>query len=245
VWRLASVIAAMLLHSPLAPAAEPPPAHSAAPSTGSLQGRVTVGEKLWEQHLTFALYPDLHRARAARRAEPTSLDELRNVVVHVTRSGQAPDPALPAGRRAVMSQRDGQFVPHVLPVLVGSDVEFPNDDPIFHNVFSLSRAAEFDLGRYRRGDSRTIRFDQPGVVKVYCHIHSDMSAVVVVLDNPFFAIPDETGRYRIDGMPSGVYEVRAWHERARPIVRTIRILPGEATAVDFTIPLGQAVEDDE
>jgi len=116
-------------------------------------------------------------------------------------------------------------------------VEFPNGDPIFHNVFSLSKPASFDLGRYPKGSSRSVRFDKPGMVKVFCHIHSDMSAVIVVLDNPYFATPDRHGRYSIDGLPPGEYTVVGWHERARPLRRTIRIQPGQTAGVDFKIPL--------
>jgi plastocyanin len=242
-WSNASVAPALLLF--ILGAAAPAPQASSASASGTLQGQVTVGEKLWERRLKFSLYPDLRRASHQSQPDGSDRDELQNVIVHATRSGQPSAATLPAGRRAVMAQREGEFVPHVLPVLVGSEVEFPNSDPVFHNVFSLSRAATFDLGRYPKGDSRSVRFDEPGLVKVYCHIHSDMSASIMVLDSPLFAVPDESGHYRIDGMPPGDYEIRAWHERARPIVRTIRIRPGEATTVDFTIPLSQAVEHEE
>lgn len=241
-WPERALLALVLLvPAAIVDAAGPPTTAPPMPS-GSLQGVVTVGEKLWERRLNFSLYPDLRRVRNEPEPDATGKDELGNVIIHVTRVEDARGVKMPGGRRAVMAQQGGEFVPHVLPILVGSEVQFPNGDPIFHNVFSLSRSATFDLGRYPKGDSRTIRFDEAGLVKVYCHIHSDMSAVIMVLDTPFFAVPDETGRYRIDGMPPGSYEIRAWHERARPIVRSIRIRPGEATSVDFTIPLSQAVE---
>src|SRR2546429_9741325 len=92
-----------------------------------------------------------------------------------------------------LRQQNETFVPHVLPITRGSTVEFPNDDPIFHNVFSLSTAASFDLKRYPRGQSRSQEFPKPGIVKVYCHIHSHMSATILVMDHPYFTIPGTDG----------------------------------------------------
>ncbi|MDO8677421.1 MAG: HD domain-containing protein [Acidobacteriota bacterium] len=104
-------------------------------------------------------------------------------------------------------------MPHVVAVTVGSSVEFPNDDSIFHNVFSLSRPATFDLGRYPSGASRARTFQKAGIVKVYCQIHSHMSAVVRVFDHGWFTIPEENGAFSMDGVPPGSYTLVAWHER--------------------------------
>src|SRR6266571_5547426 len=103
------------------------------------------------------------------------------------------------------------FRPLVLPVMVGSTVDFPNNDDLFHNVFSYSQAKEFDLGRYPRGQKKSIKFDKPGIVKVYCDIHSYMYATILVLKNPFFAVPDEEGNYHIDNIPEGVYTLNFWY----------------------------------
>jgi hypothetical protein len=143
-----------------------------------------------------------------------------------------------------MRQEGLAFVPHVLPVVRGTSVEFPNSDPVFHNVFSLSRAASFDLGRFPRGETRTLKFDTPGVVKVFCHIHSDMGAVIMVLDNPFFTAPDHDGRFRIDGLPPGDYRITAWHERARPSTHAVHVDAGGAAHVAFSIPLTEDVNGD-
>jgi hypothetical protein len=139
--------------------------------------------------------------------------------------------------RLAIEQRNETFVPHVLPVLRGSTVEFPNKDPVFHNVFSLSSSRSFDLGRYPKGTSKSVRFDRPGTVQVFCHIHSDMSAVVLVLDNPFFTIPAAPGRYTINGVPAGEYRLVAWHERIKPIVRSVRVRAGQTTILDLNVPL--------
>lgn len=139
-----------------------------------------------------------------------------------------------------MEQKNEAFVPHLLPIVKGSTVDFLNGDPIFHNVFSLSKATSFDLGRYPRGSSRSVRFEQPGVVKVFCHIHADMSAIILVLDNPFFTTPDREGKFQIDDVPPGTYSAVAWHERARPVLRKVHIESGEASVVRFAVPLTES-----
>ena len=216
--------------------------HSRAPG-GILEGKVTIGAKLQQRRMRFSLYPDLNR-RPSRPPDGAARDELMNVVVFVHGPGPAESTARQPPGRHVMEQRDAEFVPRVLPVLRGTTVEFPNADPMFHNVFSLSRSATFDLGRYPKGASRTVRFDDPGVVKVFCHIHSDMSAAILVLENPHFAVPDESGRFRIEGIAPGEYEVSAWHDRARPIRRKVRIRAGETTSIDFNIPLTETAPND-
>ena len=108
-------------------------------------------------------------------------------------------------------QKDQSFVPRVIAVAAGGIVEFPNDDPIYHNVFSLSPARRFDLGKYPRGDSRTVRFPKPGLVNVYCDIHSNMEAFILVLSHHGFARPSATGEFRIPDLPAGAYVLHAWH----------------------------------
>src|SRR5207302_4391177 len=105
--------------------------------------------------------------------------------------------------RAVMDQRNETFVPHLLAIMTGTTVDFPNSDHLYHNVFSLSKTKRFDLGRYAAGHSRPVRFDQPGIVRVFCDIHSHMNAFILVFSHPFFAVTDPEGRYRIDNVPPG------------------------------------------
>ena len=193
-----------------------------------------VGPQLSARRIRFNLYPDLAQPAAVPAPRP-AVNEMANVIVWFE-AAPALDGAAPA-TRPLMRQEGLTFVPHVLGIPKGSVVEFPNADSIFHNVFSLSKAASFDLGRYPKGSSKSIRFDRPGIVKVFCHIHSDMSGVIVVLDNSFFAVPDAQGHYSIDGVPPGDYRVTAWHERARPLEKTVRIEPGRTTDADFSIPL--------
>jgi hypothetical protein len=142
----------------------------------------------------------------------------------------------------VIEQRSETFKPHVLPVLRGSTDEFSNDDPVFHNVFSLSSARSFDLGRYPKGSSKSVKFDRAGTVQVFCHIHSDMSAIVLVLDNPFFTIPAAPGQYAIDDVPAGEYRLVAWHERIKPLIQRVRVRAGETTILDLNVPLPPVTE---
>jgi plastocyanin len=208
------------------------------PSTAVVEGRVAISRALTTRRPRFRIYAEPGVGALPPAPDPHARDEWRNIVVYVDR--------VPAGvgsppvERAVLRQRDERFSPHVLPIVRGTTVEFPNEDPLFHNVFSLSRAKEFDLGRYPRGASRSVAFDQTGIVQVFCHIHSDMSAVVLVLDNGYFAVPDSSGRYAIPDLPPGEYTLVAWHERIRPITHRLRVEPGQRARVDFTIPLPAA-----
>ncbi len=204
--------------------------------SGRLQGNVTLGRQLTAHRMRFSLYPDANRA--GRRGDPPSLtDEFQNVVVYLERAPEGAAPPRPPTGPVRMEQEGLSFKPHVLAVVKGTVIEFPNRDLLFHNVFSLSKAASFDLGRYPQDASRSLRFERPGVVQVFCHIHSDMSGVIVVLDNPFYASPDSDGRFVIEGIPPGEYRVVAWHERARLNSKTVRIEAGKASVLDFDIPL--------
>lgn len=208
-----------------------------AAESGRIVGTVTLGSKLAERRVRFGLYPDAARAGAAAAAW-TVADEFANVVVYVESVPEGAAPSRPRPTARTVRQENLTFSPHVVPVVRGDSVEFANADPLFHNVFSLSKAATFDLGRYPSGKSKSVRFDAAGIVKVFCHIHADMSAVVVVLDNPFFATPDRDGRFAIDPLPPGEYRVTAWHERAKPVTRKVTVLPGRDSPVEFDVPLG-------
>ena len=118
-----------------------------------------------------------------------------------------------------------------------STIDFPNADPFFHNVFSLSRGATFDLGRYPKGVSKDRRFTNAGLVKVYCHIHSHMTAAIMVFDHPFFRIPAADGTFTLDDVPAGSYEISAWHERIGESTNSIKVEPGRTARVDFALPM--------
>jgi plastocyanin len=141
-------------------------------------------------------------------------------------------------RRARMDQRNERFVPHVLAIVAGTYVDFPNGDSMYHNVFSLSKTKEFNLGRYATGHSKAVRFERPGVVRVFCDIHSHMSAFILVFAHRFFAVTDDDGRYHLDNVPPGTYTVVVWNETIHgdPPKRTITIPDaGGDVDADFTV----------
>jgi hypothetical protein len=118
---------------------------------------------------------------------------------------------------------------------VGSSVDFPNSDKVYHNVFSLSKTRRFDLGRYPRGQSRSVVFDRTGVVRVFCEIHSHMSAYILVFAHRFFAVSDVDGRFRIDGIPPGSYTLAVWNEGNVRLRREVRVEAGQALEQDLAV----------
>lgn len=172
------------------------------------------------------------RRGVAPRARP--LPESRNVVIYFDGIPASVDLA---AMKASIAQKDEQFVPHLVAVTAGSSVSFPNDDPFFHNVFSLSRGSSFNLGRYPSGTTRSRTFARPGIVKVFCELHSHMSAVVRVFDHPWFTVPDDAGTFEIRDVPAGKHTVVAWHERIGERRDTVTIHRGQATDITFTLPV--------
>jgi len=133
-------------------------------------------------------------------------------------------------------QKNKSFEPHVLVVRVGSLVQFPNRDPFFHNVFSLFEGKRFDLGLYEAGTTRDVLFDKPGISYIFCNIHAEMSAVVVAVNTPYFAVSDRRGQVLIHNVPAGSYLLRVWYESALP--DTLNALAREVTISDTASTLG-------
>jgi plastocyanin len=201
-----------------------------AQESAAIRGKVEIG------HVDVtARRPTSAYARAVPKAALAPVSELRHVVVYVE---DAPAAAA-APVTVAIRQRDENFVPRVVAVPVGSWVEFPNDDPIYHNVFSLSRARTFNLGRFPRGQSRRERFDKSGIVKVFCEIHSHMTATVMVFNHPWFTVPDEGGRFELPAVPPGERRITAWHERLGGRTASVRLQPGGTATADFTLPIPQ------
>ena len=138
-------------------------------------------------------------------------------------------------RHARLDQRGERFVPHIVAIGVGGTVDFPNSDATFHNVFSLSDVRSFDLGRYATGKSKTVKFDKPGVVRVFCDIHAHMSAFIFVFAHPYFDVTDGQGRYRIDGVPAGSHQLVLWNESIEPETRQVTVPDGGEVEVNFAI----------
>jgi plastocyanin len=201
---------------------------TAQPQPASVRGKVGIGVPITERRPASA-YPT-RSVPSARLAAPA---EVRHVVVYLK---DAPARAR-APVRVEIVQRNETFLPRVVAVPVGSVVAFPNADPIYHNVFSLSRAKAFNLGRYPRGHSKEERFDKPGIVRVFCDIHSHMSATVMVFNHAWFAIPDDDGRFDLPDVPPGDREITAWHERLGETTLRVRVEAGRATVADFTLPV--------
>jgi plastocyanin len=231
------------------PSTAPPSEALGRRATGRIEGMVEISTTLTARRPDFRIYADPGSGASPPPAAPRDpiAAELRNVVLYLEGDSARLWSAWQSSEtrmRTTMAQRDERFVPHVRPVVQGATVDFPNDDNVFHNVFSLSAAASpngrgFDLGRYPKGSSRSVTFAKPGIVQVFCHIHQDMSATVFVLANPYFASPGEDHRFVIDDVPEGDYTIVAWHERITPIKRHVHVVAGQTTPIDFNIPLPQ------
>jgi plastocyanin len=172
-------------------------------------------------------------ARTVHHAPLAPMSEVRNVVVYLR---DAPARGV-SPRAAEIRQRDENFIPRVVAVTVGSVVDFPNDDPIYHNVFSLSRPRPFNLGRYPQHQTRRVRFDKPGIVRVYCDIHSHMTATVMVFNHPWFAMPADDGAFALSDVPPGDRRVTAWHERLGDTTTDVHVDAERPVTVEFTLPV--------
>lgn len=196
---------------------------------GTIRGRVELHRPPAEGGVrpnAAALGMPAHHGRADRRRSVVYLETAPRGAFEVREN-----------TRAVIDQRNESFVPRVLAIVAGTTVDFPNSDVTYHNVFSFSKPRSFDLGRYPAGRSRSVRFDQPGIVRVFCDIHSHMTAHILVFAHRFFAVTDDEGRFRIGDVPAGVYTLVAWHEAAQPESR--RVVVGESADVEVDFVLGR------
>ena len=162
--------------------------------------------------------------------------ERSRVVVYLEGNGGIPDTPI-SSTPIEIKQINRQFVPDLVVVPVGAIVSFPNMDPIFHDVYSLSKAKSFDLGAYDKGQTRRVSFTKPGIVEAYCHLHPNMAATIVVMADRHYAQPDRNGQYNIPNVPPGHYTLVAWHKTAGYFRRSIDVGPDKTTEVDFLIPL--------
>jgi plastocyanin len=162
--------------------------------------------------------------------KPAAKEDRSKVVVYLTGFKQSPPDDMPK-----MWQKGKSFVPDVLTVVAGQSVEFPNDDKIIHNVFSTSSARAFDLGKYRAPQSKTIDFPKTGVVDVYCDIHEQMVATILVLPNRAFAVTGPDGKFTIKGVPPGTHKVFAWHRRGDPQSVDVTVAPGKEATIELEV----------
>jgi len=177
-------------------------------------------------------------SRKFKFAERVNYDEMHDFIVYIE-GPVGPKPTPPEKPAQVVTsrvlQKGAMFSPHVLPVVVGTTVEWPNNDDIMHNVFSFSDAKTFDLGLYQSPTIERVTFDKPGKVDVFCSIHSRMNCIVLVLENVYFAATNDRGSYSITNVPPGQYTLKAWHERLPPQTKPIMVPESGELKVDFTL----------
>jgi len=181
-----------------------------------------------------------YASRKYKFAEKVDYDAMRDFVVYIKGPVGTNTVVAPSNHVIVNTTRIKQegavFDPHVLPVVAGTTVEWPNNDQIFHNVFSVSEAKEFDLGLYKGNpDDKRITFDKAGRVDVFCSIHANMHCIVLVLENPYFDVADEKNHYSISNVPPGTYQLTAWHERMPAQTREITVPATGEVKADFVL----------
>jgi plastocyanin len=151
-----------------------------------------------------------------------------------------------------MDQRNLEFIPHVLPVLVGSTVQFPNNDKVDHNIFSMSRTKKFNLGSYKPGENKTMVFDKPGIVEIRCDVHAEMAAYILVMKTPYFAVTDKKGHFEIpdpdylkqtgleipSGLSAGKYTVKTWHEKLKSQKKSVVVPDSGDVSVKLDLTRG-------
>jgi len=176
---------------------------------GDVTGQVLITKRLTKRTVAPTVYNLRGTATPVAPADALVSEVERTVVM--LEGGNLPAPA-PVS--ATIEQRNTRFDPDLIVIPVGSIVQFPNFDPIFHNVFSLSGTQPFDLGFYAKSQSRSVKFNRPGIVQIYCHIHSHMYAGIVVTASPYSAKPAADGCFSFAKVPAGHYRLVAWHKVA-------------------------------
>jgi plastocyanin len=203
-----------------------------------ITGTILIKKRLTKPSVTAAISV-YQRGTAVKLGKDPEEDpiayEQSRVVVYL----EGPGPAAEDSSRptAQIQQLDRRFTPDLVVVPVGSTVSFPNMDPIFHNIYSLSKPKSFDLGAYDKGETRKVSFPKPGIVEVYCHLHPNMAATIVVTPNRWYARPDRSGQYRIPNVPPGQYTIVAWHRSAGFFRKSITVESGHDSTADFFVPL--------
>jgi plastocyanin len=199
-------------------------------TAGTIKGTVRAeGKREAQQDIAGGKY----ESRRYKFLERVNYDELREFVVYIDQP-LAEKPVPPEKPVEVVVQKDAMFTPHVLPVVVGTKVAWPNHDEIFHNVFSVSEPGPFDLGLYK-DEVHVVPFTKPGRVDAFCSIHARMHCIILVLENSHFAVTDAKRHYAITNVPPGTYKLKAWHERVPAQVKEITVPANGDVTVDFTL----------
>src|ERR1700733_474374 len=206
-------------------------------SAQDVSGTILIKKRLTKRNVTAAVSV-YQRGTAVKLGQDADEDPIayeRSRVVVYLEGPSAADAQQPSSVPQIQ-QIDRRFLPDLVVVPAGSTVSFPNMDPIFHSVFSLSKAKTFDLGSYDKGESRKVFFSKPGIVDVYCRLHPNMAATVVVTPNRWYAHVDRSGHYRIADVPPGTYTVVAWHKAAGFFRKSIIVGESHDAVADFFIP---------
>lgn len=203
-------------------------------SADTVTGTVTIKSTLSKRVTGKRLRP-LRRGQTSEgydsaNSGPKDEDEVRSVVVYLV---DAPKGASPGSAR--MSQKNVEFSPYVLPVVMGTTVDFPNQDSVYHSVYSQSPAKPFELPEYKQGESRPVTFDKPGLVEVFCGIHPRMNANILVLPNPFFTQPGADHTFKLENVPPGRYVMKAWHPRLPALSKIIQVKASGTESVEFVL----------
>ena len=201
-----------------------------------IEGVITIQHKLTKHRVTApaSSYERGVRVKLAsdEAGDPLTFERMR-VVIYL--EGELPSEPM----TITMEQKNRKFIPDTVVIPTGSTVSFPNLDPIFHNVFSLSKPKIFDLGNYPKDHTRTVTFPKPGIVFVDCHLHPNMAGVIVVTPNKWSAKADAAGRFLLAGVPPGSYRVVAWHRAAGFFRQTVKVTENRSSEVQFLIPLAE------
>jgi plastocyanin len=203
---------------------------------GDVTGTVVIERKLTKRKVTPAA--ELYQRGTTVALVPNETDPLAWERSHVAIYLEG-TPSSTAGASAMltMAQDHRRFVPDLLVIAAGSAVSFPNLDPIFHNVFSLSKPKSFDLGNYPQGQTRKVTFNTPGIVFVDCHLHANMAASIVIAPNRWNARVDDAGKFSLPDVPPGTYTIVAWHKTAGFFRKQITVRDSGGAQVEFSIPL--------
>jgi plastocyanin len=206
----------------------------------TIEGKIIVKKTLTRRRVT-ALVPFYERGPVvalghdAEGDDPIAFERSR-VVVYL--EGRVPKPTVTVPPLiARIEQKDRRFTTETLVIQAGSKVSFPNFDPIFHNVFSLSRTKVFDLGNYSMGETRVVTFNEPGIVYVNCHLHSNMTATIVVAPNQWNVKVNRDGTFELHDVPPGKYTIIAWHKAAGSFRQPVEVVGGHGAHIEFLIPL--------
>jgi plastocyanin len=222
VHRLGPILAVLLIGGSSDPVT--PQSSAQHDKGGTIEGRVVV-----------PMQPARRRAeRYFDATAPAATPRVQSIPAVVFIRG-----TVEGGQRRVaamrLAQRDTAFTPAVLVVPVGSTVEFPNQDDFFHNVFSYSSPKRFDLGRYPRGESKSVRFDEPGIVRIYCEVHESMRSAVIVTENPYYAVVADNGNFAIDDVPAGSHVLEIWHSDHDVRTMTVEVEAGRTTTLTIEL----------